>query len=49
MISLNKDFYKISNKFQRILQRKFELEKIIKKLQGWHLLSFDEFTKELSK
>jgi hypothetical protein len=49
MISLNKDFHKILDKFQRTFQRKFELEKQSKKLQGWYLLSFDEFTKELSK
>jgi hypothetical protein len=49
MISLNKDFHKILDKIQRTFQRKFELEKQSKKLQGWYLLSFDEFTKELSK
>ena len=49
MLDLNKDLQKISQKFQRALQRKFELEKLPKKLQNWYLLSFAEFIKELKK
>ena len=39
-----------SSKFQRILQRKFEgLEKLPKKLENWHELTFADFIKELKK
>jgi hypothetical protein len=49
MLSLNLDLQETSQKFQRILQRKFELETLPKKLQDWYLLSFAEFIKELGK
>lgn len=49
ILSLNKELLDKSNKFQRILQRKFDLEKLSKKLQDWYLLSFGEFIKELKK
>ena len=39
----------ILTKFQRTIQRKFELEDLSKKLQDWHLLSYNDFIKELSK
>ena len=45
----NKDLQEQSQKFQRIIQRKFELEELPKKLQDWYLLSYSEFIKELSK
>jgi type I restriction-modification system DNA methylase subunit len=38
-----------SQKFQRTIQRKFELEILPKKLQDWYLLSYPEFIKELAK
>jgi hypothetical protein len=38
-----------SQKFQRTLQRKFELETLPKKLQDWYLLPYSEFIKELTK
>lgn len=38
-----------STKFQRAIQRKFELETLPKKLQEWYLLSFSDFIKELRK
>jgi tRNA1(Val) A37 N6-methylase TrmN6 len=38
-----------SQKFQRTLQRKFELETLSKKLQDWYLLPYSEFIKELTK
>lgn len=38
-----------SQKFQRTLQRKFELESLPKKLESWYELTFAEFVKELSK
>jgi len=37
------------SKFQRTLKRKFELEKLSKKLQNWYLLPFADFVKELKK
>lgn len=46
--SLDK-FNTISSKFQRTLQRKFELTDLPKKLQDWYLLSYGEFIKELGK
>jgi hypothetical protein len=36
-------------KFQRTIQRKFELEELPKKLQDWYKLSYAEFIKELAK
>lgn len=49
MLSLNKDLQEQSQKFQRTIQRKFELEDLPKKLQDWYLLSYAEFVKELAK
>jgi len=49
MLSLNKDLQEKSQKFQRLLTRKFELEKLTTKLQDWYLLKFSEFVKELKK
>ena len=49
MLSLNKELQKISEKFQRNLQREFSLETLSKKLQNWYELSFADFLKELAK
>ena len=49
MLLLNKEFQEQSQKFQRTLQRKFELTDLPKKLQDWYLLSYGEFIKELGK
>ena len=49
MLSLNKDLQEQSQKFQRTIQRKFELTDLPKKLQDWYLLSYSEFIKELGK
>jgi len=51
MLILNKQLQEIASKFQRALQREFpeELEKLPKKLQDWHELSFTDFVKELKK
>lgn len=49
MLSLNKELQEISQKFQRMIMRKFEIEKLSTKLQNWYLLNFDEFMKELKK
>jgi type I restriction-modification system DNA methylase subunit len=42
-------FQEILQKFQRTIQRKFELEELPKKLQDWHKLSYSEFIIELGK
>ena len=49
LLSLNKKFQEKSDKFKRILQRKFKIEKHPKKLQDWYVLTFGEFIKELTK
>lgn len=49
MLSLNKDLQEQSQKFQRTLQRNFDLEDLPKKLQEWYLLSYAKFIKELGK
>ncbi len=49
MITLNKNLEESSQKFQRMLQRKFELEELPGKLQNWYLLSYKEFIAELGK
>ena len=49
MLFLNKNLQELSQKFQRLLTRKFELEKLSTKLQDWYLLKFSEFVKELKK
>lgn len=49
MLSLNKELHIQSQKFQRTIQRKFELDDLPKKLQDWYLLSYSEFIKELTK
>ncbi len=49
MIYLNREQQEQSQKFQRTIQRKFELEELPKKLQDWYKLSYSEFIKELAK
>ena len=49
MLSLNKDLQETSQKFQRTLQRKFELVELPGKLQDWYLLAYADFIKELGK
>ena len=49
MLSLNKNLQEQSQKFQRTIQRKFNLEDLPKKLQDWYVLSYAEFIKELAK
>lgn len=50
ILSLNKDLKEVSSKFQRTLQRKFEvLQKLPKKLENWYELTFTDFVKELKK
>ena len=47
-ININ-NLYIQSQKFQRTIQRKFNLTELPKKLQDWYLLSYSEFIKELGK
>ncbi len=49
MLSLNNDLQVSSQKFQRTIQRKFDIEVLPNKLQNWYLLSYKEFIAELGK
>jgi len=49
ILSLNKELQDLSQKFQRMLLRKFDLEKLSTKLQEWYLLDFSDFIKELKR
>ncbi|NCP90866.1 MAG: hypothetical protein GW827_11615, partial [Flavobacteriales bacterium] len=49
LIQLVQDFDSINSKFQRTLQRKFDLDSLPKKLESWYELTFAEFVKELAK
>ena len=49
MLSLNKELQEQSQKFQRTILRKFELDELPKKLQDWYLLYYAEFINELAK
>ncbi len=49
ILVLNKELQEVSQKFQRTIQRKFELDQLPKKLQDWYLLSYKDFIKELGK
>lgn len=49
VIEVVNDLQVLDNKFQNYLKHKFQLEKLSKKLQNWHELSFGDFIKELNK
>ncbi len=49
MLSLNKELQEVSQKFIRMMERRFELDQIPNRLQEWHTLSYDDFLKELRK
>ena len=49
ILSRNKELQEVSLKFQRTLQRRFEIDKLPKKLQDWYELPFENFIKELRK
>lgn len=49
MLLLNKELQEQSQKFQRTIQRKFDVVSLPKKLQEWYLLGYPEFIKELGK
>jgi len=49
MILLTKELQELTQKFQRSLQRKFNLDELPGKLQNWYLLTYKEFITELAK
>ncbi|MFZ4457165.1 MAG: Eco57I restriction-modification methylase domain-containing protein [Bacteroidales bacterium] len=49
MLSINKELQESAQRFQRTIQRKFDLEDLPAKLQNWYLLSYKEFIAELGK
>ncbi len=49
MLSLNKQLQELSQKFQRNMQREFNLQDLPTKLQNWYQLSYTDFIKELDK
>ena len=49
MLSLNEQLQTLTSKFIRTLQRKFEIDKLSKKLENWYELTYAEFIKELAK
>lgn len=49
MLSLNKELHETAQKFQRNIQREYNLEKLSTKLENWFQIPFNEFLKELEK
>ena len=49
MITLHKQLNAVSQKFQRMLQRKFDMEDLPGKLQNWYALTYKDFVTELGK
>lgn len=49
ILALNNQLQEQSQKFQRTILRKFNLEDLPKKLQDWYLLTYADFIKELAK
>ena len=49
MLSLNKQLQETAQKFQRNIQREYNLEKLSGKLENWFQTPFNEFLKELEK
>jgi len=49
MQNLNKELQIISDKFIRLVQRKFDIDKLSTKLQNWYNFSFSTFISELTK
>jgi len=49
MLQLKKEIKDTAYKFQRSIQRKFNLEDLPKKLQDWYELTYADFIKELGK
>lgn len=49
ILYLNLQLQELISKFIRTLQRKFDIDKLSKKLESWHELTYAEFIKELGK
>lgn len=49
MLSLNKELQEATQKFQRTIQRNFEIEELSTKLQNWYTNTYKEFLAELGK
>ncbi|WP_103665010.1 Eco57I restriction-modification methylase domain-containing protein [Gracilimonas amylolytica] len=49
MIELNNELQKHTDALCDLLQSKFDIEKLSRKLQSWHELTFKQFLKELKK
>jgi hypothetical protein len=49
MISLNKELNLVVSTFNKMIKRRFSLEKLSSKLNNWYLNDFDSFLKELKK
>ncbi|PKP21472.1 MAG: restriction endonuclease subunit M [Bacteroidetes bacterium HGW-Bacteroidetes-20] len=49
MLSLHKELQEATQKFQRAIQRKFEIEELSTKLQNWYTITYKEFIAELGK
>jgi type I restriction-modification system DNA methylase subunit len=49
ILSLNKELQIVALKFQRTIQRKFDLDDLPGKLQNWYFLTYPEFITELVK
>lgn len=49
MLRLNQELQTLQSKFERTLEREFNLQKPTKKLQDWHNLTYTDFIKELTK
>ena len=49
VIALSSDLGKVLNKFKKYFSSVFNLGKLSRKLDSWHLLDFNDFIKELNK
>lgn len=49
MLSLKKELQENSQKFQRNIQREYNLDKLSTKLENWFQITFSEFLKEIEK
>jgi hypothetical protein len=49
ILTLRKDLHELSGKFQRSIQREFNIKDLPVKLRNWHLLTYSNFIKELEK
>ncbi len=49
IISQKESLFKVHNAFLGLIQSKFDIEKLSRKLESWHELTFKEFLKELKK